>query len=389
MQEADRQYHEVANIFPLMQGEEYEGLKADIKANGLLEPVWLHPENHTIVDGRNRHRACVDLGIAPKFRYWDGKGSLVSFVVSLNLKRRHLNESQRAMVAAKIANMTDGRPDKTASIEAVSQSKAAEILNVSRSNVQRAKVVQDHGTPELVAAVERGEVAVSTAAVIAQAPPEEQVVIVAQGPKQIVEASKKVRAKKSEKRRGERVEKINAISQGNTPLEEPENRLYPVVYADPPWRYEHSETDNRQIENHYPTMSLDEICNLPVSDIATPDAVLFLWTTSPKLAESMDVLRSWGFVYRTCMVWDKERIGMGYYVRQQHELLLIATRGELPVPEPVNRPASVQRIRRDDKHSAKPNEFYGIIELMYPEYAKIELFARSSRNGWAAWGNQA
>lgn len=389
MIESERQYHEVANIFPLMQGEEYEGLKADIKANGLLEPVWLHPESHTIIDGRNRHRACVDLGIAPKFRYWDGKGSLVSFVVSLNLKRRHLNESQRAMVAAKIASMNEGRPEKTRSIDLVSQEKAAEILNVSVPSIKRAKVVQEHGTPELVAAVERGDVAVSAAAVIAQAPPEEQVVIVAQGPKQIVEASKKVRAKKAAQRREQRVDKINEIAQGNKPLEDTADRLYPIIYADPPWRYEHSETDNRQIENHYPTMSLDEICKLPVSSIASPDAVLFLWTTSPKLAESMDVIKSWGFVYRTCIVWDKERIGMGYYARQQHELLLIASRGSIPVPEPENRPNSVIRIKRDNEHSAKPHEFYELIERMYPEYGRIELFARNQRNGWAVWGNQS
>lgn len=185
MNEVNRHYHEVAGIFPLMQGEEYEGLKADIAANGLLEPVWLHPDNHMIVDGRNRHRACVELGIEPTFRYWNGKGSLVSFVVSLNLKRRHLDGSQRAMVAAKIANMKRSdtlRQNTDRSIDlSVSQDQAAEILNVSVPSVKRAKVVQEHGTPELIAAVEKGEIAVSTAATIAQAPPEEQIAIMAQG----------------------------------------------------------------------------------------------------------------------------------------------------------------------------------------------------------------
>ncbi len=135
MQEIDRQYHEVANIFPLMQGEEYEGLKDDIAANGLLEPVWLHPDNHMILDGRNRYRACMELGLAPKYRYWDGKGSLVSFVVSLNLKRRHLDEGQRGMVAVKIANMektdTLNRGSRSANLPngKVSQSEAADMLN--------------------------------------------------------------------------------------------------------------------------------------------------------------------------------------------------------------------------------------------------------------------
>jgi len=183
-----------------------------------------------------------------------------------------------------------------------------------------------------------------------------------------------------------RQEKIERINQGNVSLSTATR--YPVVYADPPWRYEHSRTDNRQIENHYPTLLLTEICDLPISQLAADTAVLFLWTTSPKLAESMEVIPAWGFTYRTCIVWDKERVGMGYYARQQHELLLIAARGNLPVPEPANRPASVVRLRRDNEHSSKPLEFYDLIERMYPEYKKVELFARHKREGWVAWGNQ-
>ena len=226
MQEADRQYHEVANIFPLMQGEEYEGLKADIKANGLLEPVWLHPDTHLIIDGRNRHRACVELDIAPKFRYWDGKGSLVSFVVSLNLKRRHLTPSQASMVGVEILPMLEeeartrqiaagaefgslgGRGNKKP-LEAnlpqgVSESErapqardqAAKLVGVSARSIQDAKTVKEHGSVELIAAVKSGQVAVSTAAVIAQAPPEDQVVIVAQSQKDVVKAAHQLQQKR-------------------------------------------------------------------------------------------------------------------------------------------------------------------------------------------------
>jgi len=204
----------------------------------------------------------------------------------------------------------------------------------------------------------------------------------------VTQAAKEIRQERTEQRRQERIEKIVQIAQGNTDLAETVT-LYPIVYCDPPWRYEYSPTDNREIENHYPTMTLEEICMLPVAEIATPDSVLFLWTTSPKLAESMQVIEAWGYAYKTCMVWDKERMGMGYYARQQHELLLIATRGAVPVPEPANRPASVIRARRDNEHSAKPAEFYDVIERMYPDLPKIELFARGRRAGWAAWGNQA
>ena len=135
-------------------------------------------------------------------------------------------------------------------------------------------------------------------------------------------------------------------------------------------------------------MTLDEICALPVSGVAASDAVLFLWATSPKLPEAFRVLEAWGFTYKTCMVWVKDKIGMGYYARQKHELLLIATRGNIPTPAPSDRPPSVIEATRLE-HSAKPIEFYEAIERMYPTLERLELFSRSPRHGWAVWGNQA
>jgi len=97
MEEVHRQYHPVSNLFPLMQGADFEALKQDISEHGQLEPIWLHSDG-SIIDGRNRHRACIELGIDPHFRTWAGDGSLVSFVVSLNLHRRHLTPTQWATV---------------------------------------------------------------------------------------------------------------------------------------------------------------------------------------------------------------------------------------------------------------------------------------------------
>ncbi|MCP3848951.1 MAG: hypothetical protein GY694_01745, partial [Gammaproteobacteria bacterium] len=191
--------------------------------------------------------------------------------------------------------------------------------------------------------------------------------------------------KKVEKK-AERVEKINEISAGNEELNT--EKTYPVIYADPPWQYNHTESANRAIENHYPTMTLDDICNMPVSDLATKDAILFLWTTSPKLEEGIRVLNSWGFDYTTCAVWDKQKKGLGYYFRQNHEILLIGKRGSIPTPEPKDRPDSVISIPRGE-HSAKPEIFHEIIENMYPDFSRIELFCREPRNGWDAWGNQS
>jgi N6-adenosine-specific RNA methylase IME4 len=112
-----------------------------------------------------------------------------------------------------------------------------------------------------------------------------------------------------------------------------------------------------------------------------------MWTTAPHLQESFQVFAAWGFEYKTNAVWVKDKIGLGYFIRGQHEHLLIATRGDMPCPLPANRPPSVINAPRRE-HSRKPDEAYELIERMYPELPKLELFARQQRPGWAAWGNE-
>jgi N6-adenosine-specific RNA methylase IME4 len=170
------------------------------------------------------------------------------------------------------------------------------------------------------------------------------------------------------------------------PGELPEGK-FGLIYADPPWQYEFAEDEDRAIENHYPTMSLAELEALSVADLAAEDCLLWLWTTSPKLREALRLIEARGLEYKTSLVWMKDKIGMGYYARQQHELLLVAKRGNPPAPAPADRPPSVISAPRT-AHSAKPAEVYEILERLYPEVAKVELFARRRRPGWAAWGNE-
>ena len=107
-----------------------------------------------MLDGRNRLRACIEKGIPPTFREWTGPGSPLDLVISLNLQRRHLTQSQRAMIAARLATLPPWRPGKSASIDALSQNEAGERLDVSRESVQRARKVLNSAIPELVAAVD-------------------------------------------------------------------------------------------------------------------------------------------------------------------------------------------------------------------------------------------
>jgi N6-adenosine-specific RNA methylase IME4 len=161
--------------------------------------------------------------------------------------------------------------------------------------------------------------------------------------------------------------------------------VFEVILADPPWRYQFSETQSREIENHYPTMDLDDIKNLNVP--SADDSVLFLWATAPKLEEALEVLNSWGFTYKTCAVWDKEKIGMGYWFRGQHELLLVGTKGSFPTPEPSARFSSIIKEPRST-HSTKPKVIYEMLEAMFPGRTYLELFCRTPRDGWEVWGNE-
>jgi len=143
------EYHELANLFPLMDESQYSDLVADIKENGLVESIVLHKGK--ILDGRNRYNACNDAGVEPNFVEYEGEDAL-SYVISLNLNRRHLNESQRAMIGARLANMKHGGDRKNQrenSTLDITNKEAAKKLNISDYSVKRAKQVQKEGIEDL------------------------------------------------------------------------------------------------------------------------------------------------------------------------------------------------------------------------------------------------
>jgi N6-adenosine-specific RNA methylase IME4 len=187
---------------------------------------------------------------------------------------------------------------------------------------------------------------------------------------------------------GARIRRMEKITdKQSTYVDSPvDDRPVSVVYADPPWRYEFVVSDSRKIENQYPTMTVEEIA--AIDPAPEEDAVLFLWVTSPKLPEGLRVLEAWGFKYRTSMIWVKPQIGMGYYARSQHEILLIGALGSLPAPLPEVRPSSVIHESRTE-HSAKP-DLRPMLDAMYPGLWKREMFSRRPAGDlWLVHGNQA
>ena len=341
--------HAFAEILPALSDSDFDSLRESLKTDGYLGPP-IYTFEGKILDGVHRYRLCVELGIDPPCVEYTGDNAF-RFALNQNIARRHLNESQRAMVAARLVTPKKGRPKLNASIEAFNQAGSAALLTVSRATVQRAQALLATKEKAAIAAVDAGDLSVYRA----------------------LHQIKQAEALKENERLRE------------SPPTLPEGAPWQVILADPPWRYDYAPTTSRAIEQQYSTMTLAEVCAMPVEERCADDAVLYLWATPPKLEEAFEVIRSWGFSYRTCAVWVKSKIGMGYWFRQRHEILLVSTRGTLQPP--------LESLRRDSvfecptgEHSAKPAEVAELLEAQHPGQAKVELFSRSPRNGWLSHG---
>jgi len=193
----------------------------------------------------------------------------------------------------------------------------------------------------------------------------------------VLKAAKEVEREKRQERRQDRIESTPVIPDGK----------YNVIYADPPWKYDFGFDIYGAADRHYHTMSIEELCNLPIPELTEDNAVLFLWVTSPKLFDAQRIIKAWGFDYKTSFVWDKVKHVMGHYNSVRHEFLLVCVKGSFPKQSNTLHD-SVIEIERSDEHSEKPDYFRQLIEEMYPKSKKIELFARQIAEGWDAWGNE-
>lgn len=201
----------------------------------------------------------------------------------------------------------------------------------------------------------------------------------------------------------ERTDFVKAIKSGESPQEAKRavvaakiaesaklpDAKYRVVYADPPWDYGNSMPPGTTVpRDYYPSMKLQAICDLPVREIVEDNAVLFLWTTSPHLEESFQVIKAWGFKYKSSFIWDKVAHNMGHYNSVRHEFLLVCVRGSCQ-PDVRKLFDSVVTEERTE-HSRKPELFREIIDTIYPHGKRVELFRRGGKIGaWETWGNEA
>lgn len=387
--------NELKNLIRPLNNEEYEKLKNSILSEGIRDPLvtW----RGTLLDGYHRYKIAQEYGLEYKTVEVDlpDREAAKEWIITNQLGRRNLTPEETSYYRGKLyeSRKLDYNRDRDSNGHFVRLGNTAETIGkeygVDEKTIRRDaefsnavdKVATELGE-EVKTAILSGEASVPKKDV------EKLIEIKTEAPELIEPILSGKMAISKVMQKINREKKIDNIAKKTTEAKAiGELGIYSIIYADPPWRYDFSKDSNDSIEHHYPTMSIEEICDLPINEIAYDDCVLFLWATNPKLEEAMQVINAWGFKYRTNMVWVKNSIGLGYYARQQHELLLIATKGNLPTPDPSDRISSVIESPREE-HSKKPDVVYEIIEKMYPKYNKIELFARSRRDGWFVWGNQ-
>lgn len=435
-------------LIPQLSEDERAELEASLRAEGCRDALVVWAGQGVIVDGHNRYAICQahDIPFEIKEHDFEDRDAAKEWIIRNQFARRNLTPFARADLALRLKAVIAARakermlagkpadpPQNSAEGTGETRDALANIAGVSHDTIQKVETIERDAPEPVKAAARAGDISTHRAYEITRALQDLPEVDRARAAEICIDHDEKARilarlhksqatdpdsngtygevlrtggfhygddmeqwcdfgaSSVSEIEDGLRslakYHKLEAMRRKREDAPPPPEGKYNLILADPPWRYEHVKTENRAIENHYPTMTLDEICALPVADLANDDAVLFLWATSPKLAEAMRVIEAWGFMYRTCMVWVKDKIGMGYYARQRHELLLIATRGTPGTPLPADRGDSVIEAPRGP-HSEKPAAAYEAIERMYPFAMKVELFARTSRNGWSSWGNE-
>jgi N6-adenosine-specific RNA methylase IME4/ParB-like chromosome segregation protein Spo0J len=379
-----------------------DSLTESIAERGLLQPIIVRPRgatNYWLVAGRHRLEAvrkCGHSHIHAIVR--DGLNADAALLVEIdeNLARADLSPAERALHLAERKRLYEKLHPETKRGVAGGKARhgqqttlvsfaemAAPVRGRSKRTVQREIERADKipGLAEVIGTTLDNPAELDALAKLPEAAQRDLIARARTGEK--VKVSVALKRVQRERRESELADAARATSLSLG------QKVYGVIYADPPWKYDNIPFGDlaRTCELHYPPMALEEICALPAP--ATATCVLFLWATIPLLEKAFTVVNAWGFSHQSASVWKKDKAGIGYWVRGQCELLLIATRGNnVPKPAPGEQfPAIIEAPR--SRHSEKPAVFAEHIERLFPNVPKLEMFARKARPGWDAWGNEA
>jgi len=415
--------HPLARLLPMIPDQQRATLRTSL-STGQNHAVIFHQAK--LLDGRNRTRELTELRKPISTALFIGTNyEALELVKAENIERRHLNESQRADFAARVAMLPVGANQHTkvtpigapslpfegesaeepAPQTLISQSEAAEMFNVSHRSVQRAAKYQKDGVPELAEAVQAGTLAVSVAAEIAERPAEEQTAILAKLPrneegKLTPEAKKEIRKAAKEVRVEDQAEKKRKRDEKEKKLGDKQRQLEPgkagLILSDFEWHFKvrSEETGmDRHASNHYVTAREATTPEAIVERqrermlVAAEDCIHLMWCPASFSAIAHKVMELQGFTYVSQFVWVKPSIGTGFWVRDKHELLLIGVKGKIPCPAMGDQFDSAIEAAKGE-HSEKPDFQYEIAEHYFPNLPKVELNARRPRKGWLQWGNQ-
>jgi len=372
---------EFQSLIPPLTEEEYEGLEKSILAEGCRDALVLWGD--ILVDGHNRYEICTahDVPFQTVQKDFADRDDALRWIILNQFGRRNLPVYERARLALRLKpviaekakeNQRGGQGGILLSQKSVeakpvdTQKEIAKAAGVSHDTIAKVEKIERQAAPEVKEQLRKGELSIN-------------------------QAYQTVRREEKKQEVQQRIEEHAAEQTGVVDIQQTD-RKYNIIYADPPWRYWESGNKNQAL--HYTTMTIDEICDLPVKNIADDDCVLFLWVTYPILHEAFRVIESWGFKYSTAaFVWVKKNkqkdspfMGCGAWTRANSELCLLATKGNI-----MRLDASISQVVESpiEEHSKKPDIVRDLITRLVGELPRVELFCRNPAEGWDVWGNEA
>jgi len=348
------------SLIPPLAEEEYRQLEANIIQHGCRDAltVW----RGILIDGHNRFAICTEHKIEYRTQLIDlpDEEAVEDWMDANQLGRRNLTGDQASILRGRRYNRMKKAQGEHKGNQHSERGQNDPLPKTADT------LAKQHGVSS--STIKRDGKRAEALAKLAEVQPEAAQAVM-DGTKRFNEVRREIKL--------EEVKKAVALPTAK----------YRVIYADPPWRYGDQLTENYgSVKFHYPSMTIKELCALPVREMTEPDAVLFMWVTSPLLFECAPIIDAWGFKYKTSFVWDKMKHNMGHYNSVRHEFLLVCTRGSC-VPDERKLHDSVQSIERTT-HSTKPEKFREIIQEIYPHGKRLEMFARKESDGWDVYGNQ-
>ena len=433
---------EFADLIPPLTEEEYKGLEQSILAEGCRDAlvVW----NNTLVDGHNRYKICTEHNIAylTVTKDFEDRNAAMLWMMNNQLSRRNLNDFQRVEIVRKCENAVKAQAEKRMlagksdpmpkSAQGTSRDILANMAGVGHSTYEHAATVIDKAPEAVTNAVRKNELSINAGYEVTKMKPEQQneisqrikqgekpkdvvadvrtrsgispktferaVVVIETAPEElktelregnitINQAYNQIkRAEKLAKREETRQQNAKKVQTLSNPLEA--QGLFQTIVIDPAWDYS-EEGDNDQFGRGRPDyclMPIEEIEALPINKIADKNCHLYIWVTNRSLPKSFHLMDKWGFRYVTCLTWIKPHYGVGNYFRGQTEHILFGVKGSQPLKR--HDVGTWFEAPRGERHSAKPDEFYSLVEsCSYAPY--IDIFGRKEREGWSVWGENA